>query len=179
MLLKNSPRLKRLNSLPWRALTRWFAVGVSFYFVGLLTLYVLIGLMKVSLLWGTLLSAEATTIIRYVINDLWVFENRSLSWTRLSQYHVANAGGFAVWWIIVNALPHFGVHYLIASTAGTATSMCSTLLTNFLWIWRKARRADVLADGISSGILQAAATPASAMKTPTARVIKAGSVAGE
>ena len=30
------------------------------------------------------------------------------------------AGGAAIWWMVSNALPRFGVHYLIASTAGTA-----------------------------------------------------------
>jgi putative flippase GtrA len=28
------------------------------------------------------------------------------------------------------------VHYLVASLAGTACSVCFSMVTNFLWIWR-------------------------------------------
>jgi putative flippase GtrA len=137
MLFKNSLITESARKLPWRAIGRWWVIGVSFYLVGLVILYVVIGLLRVPLLTGTLLTAEATTILRYCINDRWVFEERSLSWTRFWQYHLANAGGFAIWWTIVNVLPHLGVHYLLASTVGTGCSMISTMASNFLWVWRK------------------------------------------
>lgn len=126
-----------LRKLPLRAMARWWAVGLAFYFIGLAILYVLIGLLKMPLLLGTLLMAEATTIIRYAVNDRWVFREHRLSWTRFWQYHVANAGGFLTWWIAVNALTYLGMHYLLASTVGTAGSMLSTMAANFLWVWRK------------------------------------------
>jgi len=39
-----------------------------------------------------------------------------------------------------NALPRFGVHYLIASTAGSACSVFLSMFTNFLWVWRGRKR---------------------------------------
>ena len=126
-----------VRHLPVRALSRRLGVGLMFYFLGLAILYALIELSKTPLLLSTLLTAEATTIVRYAVNDLWVFGEKRLSWTRLWQFHVANAGGFAVWWIMVNALPPLGVHYLLASTLGTASSMVSTMATKLQWIWLK------------------------------------------
>jgi putative flippase GtrA len=125
-----------LSKLPLRAIARWLLVGVGFYFAGLGLLYAVVGRLHVPLLPGTLLVAELTTVLRYLINDHWVFKQTRLSWRRLWQFHVANIGGFATWWIVVNVLPQFGVHYLVASTAGTASSMLSTMATNFLWVWR-------------------------------------------
>jgi len=123
--------------LPWRALARWWAVGIAFLVIGLGMLYVLRDLLKLPLLACTLITAESTTIIRYFINDLWVFKERRLSLVRLWQFHVANIAGFVIWSAVVNVLPRFGVHYLIASAAGTACSVVSSMATNFLWIWGK------------------------------------------
>ena len=108
---------------------------------GLGVLYAFISLAGMPLLWGTLLAAEITTILRYAINDRWVFGERRPSWKRFLQYHVANAGGFVIWWISVNALPRLGMHYLVASTIGTGASVFFTMATNFLWVWAKAPKA--------------------------------------
>jgi len=116
---------------------RWWIAGLSFFFIGLVTLYVLMDLLGIPIFLGSLLAAEATTIIRYTINDRWVFSQRHPSWTRFWQFHVANAGGLVVWFAAVNILPRLGVHYLLASTAGTGCSVLVSLATNFLWIWRK------------------------------------------
>jgi putative flippase GtrA len=89
------------------------------------------------LLLGTLLAAEVTTVLRYGINDRWVFGQRRPRWRRFWQFHVANAGGFLIWLAMVNILPRWGVQYLLASTAGTASSVLVGMATNFLWIWRK------------------------------------------
>lgn len=137
MLSKNSPTNRWLHRLPWRAFARWWIVGLAFYLAGLAILYLLIDIVKAPLLLGTLLMAESTTVVRYAINDRWVFEEGRLSWRRFYQFHIASAGGFFVWWTVVNILPRLGVHYLLASTVGTASSMLWSIVTNFLWIWRK------------------------------------------
>jgi putative flippase GtrA len=137
MLLENSPKLGWVERLPWIALCRWWAVGLSFYLAGLCMLYVSMDVARMPLLGGTLLVAEVTTIVRYAINDRWVFGEQRLSWSRLWQFHVANVGGFTIWWVATNILARSGVHYLLASTAGTACSVLFSMLTNFLWIWRK------------------------------------------
>jgi putative flippase GtrA len=99
-------------------------------------MYILVGLLHLSLLVATTISTELPLLLRFLINDRWVFGNRRPTWARLWQFHLASAGGAIVWWIVANALPRFGVHYLIASLAGTACSVCFSMLSNFLWIWR-------------------------------------------
>jgi putative flippase GtrA len=91
------------------------------------------------LMIGTLLSAEITLVLRFFVNDRWVFHYPRPSWIRLWQFHVASAGGGTVWWIVSNTLPRFGVHYLIAATVGSACSVFFGMTSNFLWVWRKRR----------------------------------------
>ena len=113
-------------------------MGMLFYVFATGILYLLVDRLRVPLLWSTLCAAEFTAIVRFFVNDRWVFRERRPTWNRFWKFHIGNAAGFAIWWVAANALPRFGVHYLIASTAGTALSMLSTLATNFLWIWRDA-----------------------------------------
>jgi putative flippase GtrA len=117
-------------------LGRWWIVGLAFYGAGLGVLYVFIGILRLPLMLGTLLAAEFTLLLRFAVNDRWVFGHRTPAWARLWQFHVASAGGGAIWWVVANLLPRFGVNYLIAATAGTACSVFFSMFTNFLWVWR-------------------------------------------
>jgi dolichol-phosphate mannosyltransferase len=121
---------------PWRSLGRWWIVGLAFYGGGLGVLYVFRDVLGLSLTVASLVAAELITLLRFLINDRWVFGHARPTWRRLWQYHVAAAGGSAIWWIVTNTLPRFGIHYLVASTVGTACSMFLSILTNFFWIWR-------------------------------------------
>ena len=127
------------QKIPWRALGRWWIVGLAFTAGGTGVLYVFKGILRLPLLAATSSAAELTIVLRFLINDRWVFRHARPTWTRLWQFHVASAGGGAVWWVVANILPRFGVHYLIASLAGTACSVGCNMLTNFLWIWRGRR----------------------------------------
>src|SRR5262245_14741056 len=131
MLSINSIATAKLRQLPWRAIGRWWVVGLSFFAIGIPILYLLIDVLKLRLIWGTLLAAEVTTILRYGINDRWVFGELRPTWKRFWQFHVANAGGFVIWYSSVNLLPTLGVHYLIASVVGTGTSVFMSMATNF------------------------------------------------
>jgi len=124
------------QKLPWRSLGRWWIVGVAFYGVGMGTLYLFHDILGMTLILATLMAAEFTTLIRFVINDRWVFGHLRPTWRRLWQYHVAGAGGTAIWWTVSNILPRFGVYYLVAATIGTGCSVFFSMFTNFLWIWR-------------------------------------------
>jgi putative flippase GtrA len=137
VLSKSSLTRENLARLPWKAIARWWITGGSFVLIGLATLYLVIDVFRMPMLWGTLVAAEATTLLRFVINDRWVFGNGRPTWRRLGQFHLANAGGFVIWWAVINILPKWGVQYLIASVAGTACSVVVSMATNFLWIWRK------------------------------------------
>lgn len=116
---------------------RWALAGGLFMGLNLLFLYGLVDLLGVSVLIGTLIAAEASTVLRYLVNDRWVFGHPAPSWRRLGQYHVANAGAFVVWWTATNAMNHIGVQYLVASVLAVGFSSGVSLGSNFLWIWRK------------------------------------------
>jgi putative flippase GtrA len=117
-------------------MARWWAAGLLFVIIGLGILYIFTDVLRVPLLLGTLCASEITIVIRYFVNDLWVFRENQPSWKRFWQYHVANVLGFSVWWTIANVLARFGVYYLVASVMGTICSVLVSMVTNFFWIWR-------------------------------------------
>lgn len=124
------------ESFPWRPMARWWVVGFVFLAWSLGVLYLLKDRYLMSLMLATLVTAETGTILRFFVNDWWVFGHRRPTLMRFWQYHIANAGSFVIWWGVCNALPLLGVHYLVASVVATACSVGFSLLTNFLWIWR-------------------------------------------
>jgi putative flippase GtrA len=125
-----------LQKLPLVALFKWWLVGMAFLAIGTGALWVAKEPLKMPLWLATITSAEFTLLIRFFINDAWVFGHKRPTWKRLWQFHLASAGGSAIWFVIALGLPQFGVHYLLASVAGSACSMCFSIMTNFLWIWR-------------------------------------------
>src|SRR5690348_15725457 len=104
---------KLLSAFPWRTLLRWFAVGMAFLVVGTGLLWMAKDLLHLPLFVSTVVSAELTLLIRFLINDRWVFGNQRPTLMRLWQFHVAGAGGFAIWLAVTNLLPKIGIHYLI------------------------------------------------------------------
>lgn len=137
MLNRFEVRSQLMTSIRWQALARWWVVGLAFTGVGLVVLYVLRDILRLPLVVATSAGAEAILLVRFLVNDRWVFHHRRPTWRRLWQFHVAGAGGGAIWWIAANVLPRFGVHYLIAAALGTACSAVISMATNFLWIWRR------------------------------------------
>jgi putative flippase GtrA len=70
-------------------------------------MYVLVGMLYLPLLAATTINTEVPIMLRYLINDRWVFGHRRPTWRRLWQFHLASAGGAIVWWIVASALPRF------------------------------------------------------------------------
>jgi len=125
-----------LQRLPWASLSRWFVVGIVFLGIGLGLLKIAKELLHMPLWLATAASTEVTLLIRFLVNDSWVFGHARPTWRRLWQFHVASAGGTAIAYVITVGLPSFGVDYMIAAIVGSAVSMGFSILTNFLWIWR-------------------------------------------
>ncbi|HEX7632365.1 MAG TPA: GtrA family protein [Lacunisphaera sp.] len=115
---------------------RWLLAGLAFMGLTSLFLYVFVDQLGTSVMVGTLLSLEASTLLRFYVNEKWVFASHNLSWRRLGQYHVANAGASAVWWVAANLLNHFGVHHLLAAVLAVGLSTGVSMASNFLWVWR-------------------------------------------
>ncbi len=126
----------------WRPLAasiaRWFAAGLLFMGVNTALLYALVQHLGLNVPLATLLCAEICTLLRYVLNDVWVFRSGKLTWLKLWQYHVANGTAFLVWWIAANVLNRLGINYLLASVLAVGFSTTISLSSNYLWIWRRA-----------------------------------------
>ena len=137
MNLGTEQRFSLLQEICQRTMVRWWVVGLSFIGIGMGILYALVDVLKLPLVLGSIVGAEVGTVLRFLVNDRWVFRHRRPTWIRLAQFHVASAGGAAIWWTVANLLPRFGIHYLAASLIGSGCSMVLSLITNFLWIWRR------------------------------------------
>ena len=137
MHLRSRDVLVSLKRLPWRPMGRWWITGIVFYFAGIGSLYIFVQMWRVPLWAATFISAEISIVLRFLINDRWVFSHHRPSWRRLWQYHLASAAGAGIWWSVSNVLPRFGINYLVAATAGTACAVFFSMASNFLWIWRK------------------------------------------
>jgi len=122
---------------PLRSVLRWFVSGFVLAGVSLLVLHALVDTLSMRVPLATLATAEIGTLLRFFVNDRWVFSKTMPSWTRLWQFHVANAGGFAIWWSATNVLSWFGVYVLLASIVAMGCSSGFNLATNFLWVWRE------------------------------------------
>ena len=128
---KLSPKSLLANSV-----VRWWIVGLFFTFVNIPLLYLFVDIVKLPLWAATLLASELVTLVRFFVNDYWVFGYPAPTWKRLWQYHVANASSFGIWWLGANIIPKFGINYLIASVLATGISVGWSMITNFLWIWK-------------------------------------------
>jgi len=127
-------RIKAVSQLP---LVRWLAAGLGFMGLNSLLLYLFIGQLGLRVAIGSLVAAEVCTLLRFFVNQYWVFRSRDAGWRRLWQYHLANGTAFVVWWCATNVLEHFGVHYLLAGILAVGFSTGFSMASNFLWIWRK------------------------------------------
>jgi putative flippase GtrA len=119
------------------ALFRWLSAGLAFIFINSIFMVVEVEYFKLKALWATLVSAELCTVLRFFVNEHWVFKGVGPAWKRLLQYHLANAGSFLVWMMVANLLIHWGIHYLIASALAVGISIMVSMASNFLWVWRK------------------------------------------
>jgi putative flippase GtrA len=126
-----------ITKLANHRVTRWLLVGALFAGLGLGLLKLFFEILGWPYWFSTLLQAEICTLLRFLVNDRWVFGQRTPTWQRLWQYHVANAGGFAVWWVSANLLQWNGVNYLLAAILAMCCSVVVSILSNFLWVWRK------------------------------------------
>jgi putative flippase GtrA len=127
---------RRLAEPRTMAIARWWIVGIVFFGLTIPALYLLHDQLGLPLPVATLLAGEFLTVLRFGVNDRWVFGNLRPTWRRLIEYHAAVISSSIIWWAVTNLLPLFGVHYLVASLFGTATSVGWSMVTNFLWVWR-------------------------------------------
>lgn len=116
---------------------RWLVAGMIFLLLNTALLFVLVHWLGFRVSLATLASAETCTLLRYFLNELWVFDSAQFSWKRLWHYHVANGGAFVIWWLATNLLTAAGLNYIAASIVAVMFSTGFSFLSNFYWVWRK------------------------------------------
>lgn len=128
---------KLLQWFPPGKVCKWAVVGVLFMGVNLPFLYALVDLCRLPVPVATLVTAVIGTLLRFLANDRFVFQQRRPTWARLRAYYAAIALSVVVWYVVVNALTWLGVYYLLSAVAATGCSVGFSLTSNFLWVWRK------------------------------------------
>jgi len=116
---------------------RWLIVGGSFLFINAIFMWIFVEKIHLAVFVATVISAEVCTVLRFFVNENWVFRTGQHCWVRLGQFHVANGAAFIIWLALTNLLVLRGFHYQLASVAGVACSVGASFLSNFLWVWRK------------------------------------------
>ena len=125
-----------LQYFPVGRVIKWAVVGVLFMGVNLSFLYALVDLCRLPVPVATLVMAVVGTLLRFLANDRFVFQQRRPTWARLRAYCTAIALGVAVWYAVANTLTWFGVYYLLSAIAATGCSVGFNFTANFLWVWR-------------------------------------------
>ena len=119
---------------------RWFFVGAVFALFNSILLYLFIDLISFSIPVGTALAAEICTLLRYFINEYWVFKHGKASIKGCIHFHVVNMLSWASWWVVANFLVIYGLHYQIASILALCVSTGVSLITNFYWVWNDKKK---------------------------------------
>jgi putative flippase GtrA len=117
-------------------ITKWLLAGLGFMGINAAFLFVLVDLLALSIPVATLISAEACTLLRFLVNHYWVFGLAKPTLRKCAHYHLVNLLAFVLWWVIANLLAGLGLHYQLASIAALSVSTLVSLMTNFFWIWR-------------------------------------------
>lgn len=141
-LATHSPRMpplvRRITASDTVArLVRWWIVGLIALGADLGAIYLAHEVMELALPIAALVAGEAVQLARFLAVDRWVFSHRRPTWTRLWQYHVACFSAMVLHWLALNGLAFLGLHYLLATVAATGVTVTWSMVTNFLWIWRR------------------------------------------
>jgi len=126
---------------PLDSIARWLASGLIFLGINTGVLYLAVQFLRLAVPVATVASAEVCTILRFLLNEIWVFKTRKMSWLRLWRYHLANAVALVVWWIATNVLNRLGLNYIFSSILAVGFSTGISFTTNFFWIWKTKRTA--------------------------------------
>jgi putative flippase GtrA len=133
-------------------MVRWWIVGLFFTGLNLPILGVLKEVVGLSELVSLILASEIGTLLRYFANDYWVFGYPRPSFKRCWEYHIANLSSFIVWVVCSNYIflpllntlfpnnivgDNVNLNLYIATILATGVSVGWSMVTNFLWIWRK------------------------------------------
>ena len=125
-----------------RQVSTWVLLGVAASLLELALLRLLVERLNWPLPLSTAVAAEVLILVKFLVNDRFVFGHTWPTLARLLKYHGASAGALLAYWSVVNSLAVvFSLPYMIAFFIGTAAAFAWSLATNFLWVWAPPRPA--------------------------------------
>jgi putative flippase GtrA len=131
-----SPASGRATASLWGKAPRFAVVGVSGVVVNMLALHLLYGIVGMTLLLASPLSAELAIVHNYLLNDRWTFHGGSPSLTRFAIFNLSALMALLVNVVVVWALVAWGPHYLVANLAGIGAGAALNFGVSAGWIWR-------------------------------------------
>ena len=121
-----------------RRVAGWVLLGITASLLELLLLRGLYELAEWPLPIATAVAAEVLIIVKFLLNDRFIFNHEAPTVRRLLRYHGASAGALAVYWLAINALSLLaGMPYVLAFVVSTGLAFSWSLITNFLWVWAR------------------------------------------
>lgn len=124
-----------------KSIGRWCAVGAFFTALTIPVLYFFHDVLGLRLTVASVITWEICTVVRFFVTDRWVFQERRSTLRRFGKYHLAVASTFLIWWSATNLMSTWGVHYILASVLATGCSMVWSMITSYLWVWRRQQEA--------------------------------------
>ena len=121
-----------------RRVAGWVLLGITASLLELVLLRALFELAHWPLPIATAVAAEALIIVKFLLNDRFVFNHEAPTVRRMLRYHGASTGALAVYWLAINALSLLaGMPYVLAFVVSTGLAFSWSLITNFLWVWAR------------------------------------------
>jgi putative flippase GtrA len=114
----------------------WILIGLIIVLLSTLSLYLLIGLLKLPIEIATIISAETLVIFRYYLLSTFIFKSKTENLVlSLYNFHISSLTGFLIWWFVTNYLANKGFHYICANLFGICFSVLFNFASHFFWIW--------------------------------------------
>ncbi len=140
MLTTDMWRTRRVADwIPRRRVAGWSLLGLSASIVEFVLLRGLYEALGLPLPVASAVAAEVMIMVKFLLNDRYVFGHAWPTFRRLVRYHGASAGALIVYWLVINAVSVLGGEpYVAGFVIGTAAAFTWSLLTNFFWVWATA-----------------------------------------
>ena len=92
--------------------------------------------LHVTLVAASALATEAAICHNFVLNDVWTFGRRGLSFSRFTRFNVVSLGGqciaIATLWALVR---YTELHYVAANLIGIGLAVVWNFAVNVHWTW--------------------------------------------
>jgi len=134
------PRLPQVRSSVAVQVLKFAAVGGLGAVVNTAALYVLHVWVGLPLVAATALAVEIAVVHNYLLNDRWTFAVRILSLRRFVKFNASVLAGLGINVLLVWALAHEGMHFLMANAFGMAAAFAVNFGSSAGWVWGRRDR---------------------------------------